>query len=90
MMEEIMIFRNEDISGLVTEIPEGHKHLRTTIVLTDGRKITFQEATIAGIVRSYIDVKTHPLSSRAVLAAEKLDNRKAGYAEWQLLETEEI
>ena len=83
------MFRNEDISGLVTEIPEGHKHLRTTIELKDGRKMTFMEATIAGIVRSYIDVKTHPLSSRAVLTAAKLEQRKEGYAEWQLLETEE-
>jgi hypothetical protein len=88
MTEEIMIFRNEDISGMVTEIPEGHKHLRTTIILKDGRKMTFQEATIAGIVRSYINVKTHPLSNRAVLAAAKLDRKKEGYAEWQLLETE--
>jgi len=90
MTEEIMIFRNEDISGLVTEIPEGHKHLRITLVLKDGRKMTFQEATIAGIVRSYIDVKTHPLSTRTVLTAEKTDKRKDGYAEWQLLEKEKI
>lgn len=89
MKEDIMVFRNEDISGLVTEIPEGHKHLRTTIILKDGRKMTFQEATIASLVRSYIDVKTHPLSTRVVLRASRLNNRKGGYAEWQLLETEE-
>lgn len=84
-----MVFKNEDISGLVTEIPEGHHHLRTTIVLQDGRKMTFQEATIAGIVRSYIDIKTHPFGRRVVLSGTKLEKRKEGYAEWQLLETGE-
>jgi hypothetical protein len=87
-MEDIMVFRNEDISWVVTEIPEGHKHLRTTIALKDGGKVTFQEATVAGIVRSYIDVKTHPLCSRVALTAAKVEERKEGYAEWQLLESE--
>jgi hypothetical protein len=87
-MEDIMVFRNEDISWVVTEIPEGHQHLRTTIVLKDGGKVTFQEATVAGIVRSYIDVKTHPLRSRVTLTATKVEERKEGYAEWQLLESE--
>lgn len=82
-----MVFRNEDIDGLVTEIPEGHKHLRTTITLKDGGELTFQEATVAGIVRSYIAIKTGPLCSKVVMKSVKLDNRKKGYAEWQLMES---
>ncbi len=43
-----MIIRNEDIKELTAEIPEGHKHLRTTIIFRDGTEFVFQEATIKG------------------------------------------
>ncbi len=81
-----MIIRNEDVKEISVEIPEGHKHLRTTIVLKDGTDLTFQEATIANLVRAYIMVKTHPTRNRARLRSERLNERKDGYAEWQLLE----
>lgn len=81
-----MIIRNEDIKTVTSEIPEGHKHLRTTIVLQDGAEFIFQEATIANIVRAYIDVKTHPARKRVVLTGQTLPERKEGYAEWQLVE----
>ena len=38
---------NEEIAEVVPEIPQGHRHLRTMIVLQDGREFTFHEATIA-------------------------------------------
>ncbi|HTP05355.1 MAG TPA: hypothetical protein VMM54_09395 [Nitrospirota bacterium] len=81
-----MIIANEEVKELTTEIPEGHKHLRTTIVLQDGREFAFQEATIANLVRAYITVKTHPELTRVRLSGRKLVMKKAGYAEWQLLE----
>ncbi len=81
-----MNIRNEDVKELIAEIPEGHKHLRTTIILNDGTEITFQEATIANLVRAYISVRTHPNIMRVKLEGKKLDERKNGYAEWQLLE----
>lgn len=81
-----MILRNEDIKELITEIPEGHKHLRTTIVLQDGTELIFQEATIANLVRAYTTVKTHPTIKRVILRGKRLNVRKDGYAEWQLLE----
>jgi hypothetical protein len=81
-----MVVANEEIRELIAEIPTGHKHLRTTIVLHDGREFTFQEATIANLVRAYITVKTHPAVTRVRLVGKKLDQRKDGYAEWQLLE----
>ncbi|WP_333653616.1 hypothetical protein [Dissulfurispira sp.] len=81
-----MILRNEDIKELITEIPEGHKHLRTTIVLQDGTELIFQEATIANLVRAYTTVKTHPTIKKVILKGKKLIERKDGYAEWQLLE----
>jgi hypothetical protein len=55
-------------------------------VLQDGREFTFQEATIANLVRAYITVKTHPELTRVRLSGRKLVMKKAGYAEWQLLE----
>lgn len=55
-----MVIRNEDIKELVTEVPEGHRHLRTTMVPQDGTEMVFQEATVANLVRAYIIVKTHP------------------------------
>jgi len=80
-----MIIHNEDIKELTAEIPEGHKHLRTTIVLQDGTEFVFQEATIANLVRAYIMVKTHPVKRKVTLKGEKLTERKNGYAEWQLV-----
>ncbi|MBI5204026.1 MAG: hypothetical protein HZA11_03820 [Nitrospirae bacterium] len=83
-----MIIRNEDIKELTAEIPEGHRHLRTTIKLQDGTELVFQEAAVANIVRAYIRVRTHPLTKKVALKGKKLDKRKEGYAEWQLVEEE--
>jgi len=81
-----MVLRNEDVAEILAEIPEGHHHLRTTLRLSDGSSITFQEATVAAIVRAYVAVKTDPLLSRVELFGRKVSGRKEGYAEWQLLE----
>lgn len=81
-----MVIHNEDIKELTAEIPEGHKHLRTKIVLQDGTEFVFQEATIANLVRAYITVRTHPAIKKVKLKGKKLDDRKEDYAEWQLVE----
>lgn len=81
-----MIIRNDDIKSLVVEVPEGHKHLRTTIALQDGTELVFQEATIASVVRAYVDIKTHPQKNSVMLICQKIEERKEGYAEWQLME----
>ena len=81
-----MIIANEEVKELIAEIPDGHKHLRTTIALHDGRSFTFQEATMANLVRAYITVKTHPQRAKVRLLGRKLFGRKEGYAEWQLIE----
>ena len=80
------LLRNEDVTRVVAEIPPGHRHLRTTVTFADGSSITFQEATMAALVRTYIAVKTHPLRTRVVLTGRRVENRKAEYAEWQLVE----
>ena len=81
-----MIIRNEDIEELTAEIPEGHLHLRITIKLRDGTELVFQEATAAAAVRAYITVKTHPTLCKLRLTGRKLEEKKEGYAEWQLME----
>lgn len=83
-----MIVRNEDITRVVMETPAGHRHLRTTVTLADGSELVFQEAAIANIVRAYVGIKTHPTRTRVELRGGPVADRKAGYAEWQLLEVE--
>lgn len=81
-----MIISNEDIKELTAEIPEGHKHLKVTIQFNDGRILTLQEATIANLVRAYVSVKTHPSMTKICLKGRRLNERKKGFAEWQLIE----
>ncbi len=81
-----MNISNEDIREVLVEIPEGHKHIRTRIVLRDDTELIFQEAAIANIVRAYVTIKTHPQKKSVRLRGRKVEDRKEGYAEWQLLE----
>lgn len=83
---EARVLSTEAVVGLVAEIPEGHRHLRTTLTLADGTALTLQEATVAAIVRAYVAVKTDPVTTRVAMRGGKLARRKAGYAEWQLVE----
>jgi len=83
-----MIIRNEDVKELMVEVPEGHTHLRVSLVLHDGSEMVFQEATVANLVRAYITLKTHPRKNRVRLKGKRLDQRKEGFAEWQLLGAE--
>jgi hypothetical protein len=80
---------NSDVERVVVEVPDGHRHVRTTIWLADGTHLTFQEATMANIVRAFIGVKTHPRKTRVELARTELAECKPGYASWQLLEVED-
>ncbi len=88
VMKRLMIIHNEDIKELTVKIPEGHRHLRTTVVLQDGMEFIFHEATIANLVRAYITVKTDPIKKKVTLKGKQLAKRKDDYAEWQLIEDE--
>jgi hypothetical protein len=81
-----MKIANEDIVEVLAEIPDGHRHIRTKIVLRDGTEFVFQEASIANIVRAYVTLKTDPVKSSVRLKGRKLDVKKQGYAGWQLIE----
>ena len=77
---------NEDIREVLVGIPEGHRHIRTRIVLRDGTELVFREAAMANILRAFVTVKTHPGKTSVRLAGKRLEERKKGFAEWQLTE----
>jgi hypothetical protein len=81
-----MNISNEMVKEVVMEVPEGHKHLRTSIVLEDNTELIFQEATIANMVRAYTTMKTHPQKTSVRLKGKNLQNKKQGFADYQLLE----
>lgn len=81
-----MNITSEDIKEVLVEVPDGHRHVRTRISLQDGTELIFQEAAMANIVRAFITVKTHPEKSSVRLRGRKTEQRKPGYAEWQLIE----
>ena len=88
MTENDLILANADIVEIEVAPPAGHRHLRTTITLQDGRRIVLQEATVANLVRAYIDIKTHPQKEAVRLVGHEftVEERKEGFAGWQLLE----
>ena len=82
----VKVYKNKDIKRLITFIPEGHKHIRL-LIETEHEVIMFQEATIAALVRAYINVKTHPQIKAVELLNIELSERKPGYANYQLIES---
>ncbi|WP_460024850.1 hypothetical protein [Infirmifilum sp. SLHALR2] len=81
------VYRNEDVKRVVAFVPRGHKHVRVLIELADVA-IVLQEATVAGIVRAYIDVALHPSRTAVELVSRRLEERKSGFAEHQLVESD--
>lgn len=82
----VRVYRNEDVRRVVAFIPEGHRHVRVLVEFSDGI-VVLQEATVAAIMRAYIDVVTHPTRRTVELSSVRIKERKEGYAEFQLIET---
>jgi len=91
MKNQQRILANADIAEIVLAPPPGHQHLRATIKLHSGEEIVLQEATVANLVRAYVEIKTHPQKTSCRLVGRELSEgeRKDGFAVWQLLEGEE-
>ncbi len=83
-----ILIRNSDVKRVLIGVPEGHKHVRTIIELRDGTLLEFQEATVANIVRGFVTVKFHPRLDALELIGIPLEERKEGYAEYQLVESD--
>ncbi len=86
MAREIKIYRNEDVQKIVAFIPPGHQHIRLAIEFRD-QIVVLHEATVAAIVRAYIDIVTHPTRRAVELIQTSISERKIGYAKNQLIET---
>lgn len=80
------IIRNDEITEVLVGAPEGHRHIRTIIRLNDGSEMVLQEASVAAIVRAFVTIKTHPVKENIRLVGRNVDDRKTGFAEWQLME----
>lgn len=87
MKKKKKIIPNGAVKRIVTGIPPKHKHIRTVVELED-ETLILQEATIANLLRAYINIKTHPRRLACELMQTETSPAKKGYAETQLLETE--
>jgi len=87
-MAGLLLVRNQDVQRVLIGVPTGHKHYRMIVELR-GRRIVFEEATISSITRAFVWVKNHPKVGAIELRSVMLtnDEKKVGYAEYQLLET---
>ena len=87
-MNRPILYPNRCVKRIVAAIPPGHHHIRLLIEFEDGTRIILHEATVAAITRAYVDIVTHPTRRATMLALKRLgkDERKLGYAEWQLVE----
>lgn len=85
--KRLVVYRNCDVERLLVAIPKGHKHLRLIIEFKD-QVIVLQEATVAAIVRAYVDTVTHPKRRcvELVMKEFKPSEIKNGYAFCQLIE----
>ena len=80
------IYRNQDIKRLVVGTPLGHQHIRLKMEFNDGEVLVLQEATIAGIVRAFVNIKMHPKRHVIELISQEVKG-KSGFAKHQLIDS---
>jgi len=80
------VYRNRDVKRIIIGAPAGHLHIRARLEFSDDEVLVLQEATIASIVRAFVNVKMHPKRHVIELKSQKVEG-KAGYAKYQLLDT---
>lgn len=86
LRRRLLVVRNSDIEKVLFGAPRGHKHMRGLIFLRNGIVLVFQQATLENIARGVISLITHPKRKALSLRSARLENRKEGYAEYQLIE----
>ncbi|MCS7098946.1 MAG: hypothetical protein RMH84_05255 [Sulfolobales archaeon] len=86
--KKLVRYRNCDVERIVAVVPRGHRHLRMIVELPD-QVIVLSEATVAAIVRAYIDVVTHPTRRAVELVVRRYQSKevKPAYSECQLVES---
>ncbi|WP_276813833.1 hypothetical protein, partial [Desulfurococcus amylolyticus] len=65
-----------------------HRHVRLILKLSD-QIIILQEATVAAIVRAYLNIALHPTRKYIRLVKRCLSDLKQGFAKTQLMEESE-
>ncbi len=86
LKRRFLIVRNSDVNKVLLGPPKGHKHIRGLIFLKNGLIIVLQQATLENIARGVISLITHPVKKALSLKCVRLEDRKVGYAEYQLIE----
>lgn len=88
---KIKVYPNSSVKKIIAGIPKKHKHLRLIIEFND-QTIILHEATVAAIVRAYINIVAHPVKRAILYEQAILDDRvkKKGYAKYQLVEKQDI
>jgi len=86
----IKVYSNDKVKEILAAIPKGHTHLRLALIFDD-QVIILHEATIAAIVRAYINIVLHPSKRGIRLRGRYMgpNERKHGYARYQLIEDTE-
>jgi len=86
----VKVFKNEDVVKVIAFIPHGHTHTRLMLMLRNGEVIVFQHATVDAIIRAFTSVSLHPTRRAFELVGKHIPKkqRKTGFAEWQLLESQ--
>jgi hypothetical protein len=87
-MKQVHIVHNNEIKRIILGTPEKHDHLRLLIELANDEILLLPEACVAAIVRAYCTIKTHPVQESVQMTTKKLQEKKSGYAQHQLLEQE--
>lgn len=78
---------NAEIEEVLLGVPSGHRHLRAAIKTAVGTFL-FQEAALAGLVRAFVILKTHPKRRALRLVGRRPPGIKPGFDPDQLLEEE--
>ncbi len=86
----VKVYPNNRVKEILAAIPKGHTHLRLALIFDD-QAIVLHEATVAAIVRAYIDIVLHPSRRGIRLRGRYMSSneRKHGYAKYQLVEDTE-
>ncbi len=94
MEKKVRIVKDSEVKRIIIAPPSGEKEkvwqIMLMVELQDDSKIVFDHATVGNILRSGAWVLYHPQRKAIELVAKRLreEERKKGFAEDQLLETD--
>lgn len=84
---QVRVVRNQDVRRVLIGIPREHRHIRVILDIGDAM-LVLQEATVSNIMRAFLNILLHPQRAAIELKCTKLKERKSGYAEYQLIESD--